>query len=738
MIPDNTGTTPLGIGPDLLRTARAEVTLKETAFVGAVKRAAHGMDVDVDAARKERDDAVRRLAALEAEYPEAAYPAEEVQKIRLEDAVVALATAKAFKGADVGMGHGAAARIRMNVALGPDLTGKLYRLLAGYKTELATAGIAYEAIAAPAGLNGQPVAAPAAAPRHIARSRVWVKGGDLWLKSPYAAKDIVRARIPAAVWQKSRVAYKLPATPLAALAIANALGQYGIDADDEATALVQAAHQLKAAQAKRSATDLPPIPESKTNAWGHQLQAFWFAREMPGAILDMEMGTGKSKVVVDLIHDSRAESIMIMCPERVVGVWPKQFGIHSGGEKHIIDPRRQTRRGDWELLPIKLRVELYEHALHECGCGLPHVLMTNYSASAHEPFKSWALRQHFDYIAYDECHRLRSHSGVWSRWAEKMRGRTDRALGGTGTFQAQSPLDVFGQVRAVEPGLFGQTYIGFEKRYAVKGGYEGKVVKGYQNEDELAEKLSSIVYRAGEEVLDLPEMLPDVNVEGRLSPRAHKAYRELENDLYAEVARTLEDGSTVIGEVTADNVLVRMLRAMQMTGGILQLDDGSIEEIDTGKRDLLAEELEDIAPSEPVVVFAKFLPDLDNIRKIAEKMGRPYGELSGRRSDALAADATLAEGVGIAGVQIQAGGTGVDFTRSRYGIYYSVGYSLGDYLQSRKRLQRPGQLERVRFRHLVMQGTIDEDVYAALAERKSVTDRIAEKVRVLQAAGRVA
>ena len=318
-----------------------------------------------------------------------------------------------------------------------------------------------------------------------------------------------------------------------------------------------------------------------------------------------------------------------------------------------------------------------------------------------------------------------------------MHKNAERVLGGTGTLQSQSPLDVFGQVRAVEPGIFGTSYTAFQRRYAVMGGYEGRVVVDLQNEDELAEKISSVVYRAGEEVLDLPELLPEVRVTGTLFPKARRAYTALEQDMFAEVTRTLADGTTVVGEVTADNVLVKILRCQQMTGGALPLDDGTVEIIDTEKAKLLAEELEDIPVHEPVVVFARFIHDLDNIRRVAEEQGRVYGELSGRRSDALASDATLAEGVEVAGVQIQAGGTGVDFTRSAFGVYYSVGHSLGDYLQSKARQQRPGQTRRVRFRHLIMEGTIDEDVYEALAARQSVTDRISAKVRGFQAAGGV-
>jgi hypothetical protein len=127
------------------------------------------------------------------------------------------------------------------------------------------------------------------------------------------------------------------------------------------------------------------------------------------------------------------------------------------------------------------------------------------------------------------------------------------------------------------------------------------------------------------------------------------------------------------------------------------------------------------------------------VERVAGKLRRGYAELSGRRDDALAGDATLSvanvhgEPVEVAAVQIQAGGTGVDFSRSHFAVYYSLGFSLGDYVQSRARLYRPGQTEPVRFLHIVAAGTIDEDVYAALAARESVAAAVGARILAHQA-----
>jgi SNF2 family DNA or RNA helicase len=151
-----------------------------------------------------------------------------------------------------------------------------------------------------------------------------------------------------------------------------------------------------------------------------------------------------------------------------------------------------------------------------------------------------------------------------------------------------------------------------------------------------------------------------------------------------------------------------------------------VEKIDSGKAELLEEIIEDIDEHEPVVVFCRFQHDLDEIKAVAEKLDRTYGEISGRSKSALSDKAEMQDGIQIAGVQIQAGGVGIDLTRSRYGIYYSVGFSLGDYEQSLARIHRPGQTRPVVYYHLVAAGTIDEVVYSNLKSKKDVISSIIE------------
>ena len=74
--------------------------------------------------------------------------------------------------------------------------------------------------------------------------------------------------------------------------------------------------------------------------------------------------------------------------------------------------------------------------------------------------------------------------------------------------------------------------------------------------------------------------------------------------------------------------------------------------------------------------------------------------------------------------QIQAGGVGVNLSRAAYCVYYSVGFSLSDFVQSLARTHRAGQTRKVSYYHLLARDTVDAKVYAALAARKRVIDAV--------------
>jgi len=326
----------------------------------------------------------------------------------------------------------------------------------------------------------------------------------------------------------------------------------------------------------------------------------------------------------------------------------------------------------------------------------------------------------WDAILLDESHRIKSPGGRASRWLAGLARRHPKAkrLCLTGTPMPHSPLDLYGQFRFLSPDVFGTSFARFRARYAsCDTRFPGKVLK-WLRQEEMTEKLDSHSWRVtAEEVLDLPEAIHEV-ISVSLGNKTNRFYAALEHEMTAAIEA---------GTVTVSNALTKLLRLQQATGGYARTEESGNVLIDgtPTKAAMLEDLLEDLPATEPFVVFCRFRSDLNEIAALSRRLGRQYAELSGERRDL---ESWQDGNATILGVQIQSGGAGIDLTRAAYCCYYSLGFSLGEYEQSLARLRRPGQTRCVRYYHMVAKGTVDEQVYEALSERRSVVDAVLQKL----------
>ena len=546
-----------------------------------------------------------------------------------------------------------------------------------------------------------------------------VNKGYILIKSKYEYANYCRS-IPGGKWNKEKKFWYYPFSKSAAKAVVETFAD--VENKDISQEILDAAKDLIEAQEIKNLEELPDIPVTKYEPWLHQKQAFWFSKELTGAGLLMDMGTGKTKVAVDLIVNSDDKKVLIICPDKVVRVWPKEFKKHSDSDFVIVPCEVSGKR-----ISVDEKAMIAEDAYNEHE---KVVIVVNYESAWRNSMGEFIKSHTWDRIVLDESHRAKQPDGKIGKFTGEIANLAKRRNILTGTLMPHSPMDVFAQYRFLDPGVFGTGFFKFRSRYARMGGYMGKQIVGYQNQEEMHDKIYSVAFRVTKDILDLPEeqhIIRDFD----MSSKAWHYYEQADSEL-----------GILLGEdkIKTDIVLVQLLRMQQITSGYLPVyreyyDENDnvrreldrVEKIDSGKAELLAEIVEDIDEHEPVVVFCRFQHDLDEIKAVAEKLGRTYGEISGRRKDALDENAELKEGVQVAGVQIQAGGVGIDLTRSSYGIYYSVGYSLGDYEQSLARIHRPGQTKSVIYYHLVAEKTIDEVVYRNLSSKRDVVKSIMEK-----------
>lgn len=547
------------------------------------------------------------------------------------------------------------------------------------------------------------------------------KGSRITAAVPYNLNEVCKS-IPAYHWHPAWRLWTWPATPNSARQVLEGLRGTGVDVHVDKIVLDLA--KLGADKAHLPAADhidlevVDEIYNTKTQPWSHQVRGVGMIQQLPATMLAWDMGTGKSKPVVDAVVSLDIKTAIVLCPKAIIPVWSREFAKHAGHEVKVIPPPKRS----WSVAKRLEKIEAF-YNYHRKN-NAPVVIVLNYEAAWRDPLGSWLLKKKWGIIVCDESPRIKAPGGKASRFCQRLGPRAERRVCLTGTPMPHSPLDVYGQYRFLDPTIFGTSFARFRSMYAVMGGYvpPGQVkpvqIIGYQNQADLNQKFYSIADRVTkDDVLDLPDVIHET-MEFDLGREGERIYRQLERDLIADV------GS---GVVVASNALSRLLRLQQITSGYAVTSEGQQEPIDSAKADVLDEVFEDIGADEPIVVFCRFHHDLDTIRNSSLKAGRAVFELSGRVNELEPwQDRDLDLCGDVLAVQIQAGGLGVDLTRSRYCVYFSVGFSLGDYEQSLARLHRPGQNHKVTYIHLVAENTVDQQVYDALQTKAHIIKTVLE------------
>lgn len=460
----------------------------------------------------------------------------------------------------------------------------------------------------------------------------------------------------------------------------------------------------------RIVQDMPPprITKSEPTPWAHQREAYHLAREHEGYLLAHQMGCGKSRTAIDIIQNDEPGAILVTCPKAVVATWPHEV------LKHAVEP--------WPVVALRdgtvsMRCKMAAEALRRYKRRRV-MIVCNYDIVHRAQMASLIRENDWQAIVCDESHRIKSPMGRQSKAMAAFAPKARRRLLLTGTPIPHTPLDLFGQFRFLDHRVFGKHFAAFRARYALCNPQFPSQVRRWLNLDELAEKFYSRAHRVmAEDVLDLPDKV-DTVIPVTLGKTGRKIYDTMRDEFVAELETA--GGPEMI---SASNALVKLLRLQQITGGSLPSESGEPHEIDDAKLLALTDLVEDLG-GETVVVFARFRADLDQVRRVAEKLKLPFGELSGRVNDLDGNQLPDRVRGGLFAVQIQSGGSGVDLTAASCCVYWSLGYSLGEYEQSVARLHRPGQTRTTRYWHLVAEDTVDEAVYHALRDRAEVVGRV--------------
>lgn len=302
---------------------------------------------------------------------------------------------------------------------------------------------------------------------------------------------------------------------------------------------------------------------------------------------------------------------------------------------------------------------------------------------------------------------------------------------------ADKPLDIFGQYRFLDPSIFGTNFNEFKKRYCNVSNLHDDpqsyitLVDSYK--EDMTEEFLDLFYSIGiviksEDVQDLPET-QHIYRYAKLSKDAQRLYIKLEKEFIAFLREEQESH----GHIEATNVLSQMTRLHQITSGLavyqVEAEDTVFErhekEIDTKKRELLQDVLTDLDVEEPVVVFYRYNHDLKNIKKVCKNLGRSLSILNSKHKENK--EFQYDKKTNTIAVNIRSGGAGINLTRAKYHIFYTVGLSNADYRQALKRGHRYDEVYQhptVYYYHLVIPNTIDEDIKNKLDSKGNLVDSL--------------
>jgi len=466
----------------------------------------------------------------------------------------------------------------------------------------------------------------------------------------------------------------------------------------------------------------------KLKPFDHQLDALRNGVHRKEYGYFMEMGTGKSKVLIDnlgmLFLDGQINFALVLAPKGVYRNWvAKEIPEHMSDDI----PHRVIR---WVASANKKQTEEMR-SVKDNFAGLTIFVMNveSFSTKKGQTAGEWMARTFGKYglIAIDESTTIKNHKAKRTKALLKIASQFKYRRLLTGSPITKSPLDIYSQTEFLRPGLMGhESFYTFQGRYAVlqrrsMGAKSFQQIVGYKNLDELTEKIDTFSYRVlKKDCLDLPDKVYTARYV-TLTDEQFRMYSLLQQ----QAMLLFEDGEIV----SAPAVITQMLRIQQVLSGHLKTDDGEMKYFPSRRMDALKEILEE--HDGKVIIWSRFRYD---IIQITQMLNKEFGEGS---AAAYYGDTTdderqaIVEQFQIPGSRLRffvgnpaTAGYGLTLTEADLVIYYANDFNLETRIQSEDRAHRIGQKNNVTYIDLVSEGTIDEKIVEALRNKIDIGARV--------------
>lgn len=509
----------------------------------------------------------------------------------------------------------------------------------------------------------------------------------------------------------------------------------------------------------------------KTEPYGHQLHAFNESRALENYALLWEMGTGKSKLIIDtaawLHSQGKIQCLLVIAPKGVHRNWiTKEVPVH-------IPDWISTTCCYWVSSPRAAEKKIMAKVFTDDATNL-RIISINYDALIQKKGRQFiekVLLMFKTLMVLDESQRIKTPDAkrTTASIALGRKAAYKRILSGTPV--PKSPLDLFSQYKFLDPTILKwTTFSAFRAHHAVvRDQWDPLVIHimkqnnmrrapiliaedengrpMYRNIPELKQRIAPITSIARkEDCLDLPEKVY-LQIPVELSDDQRRAYRSMIEDAVADLRTDVADQSKIpadpvaafeyllgldgSGVVKAANGMVKQLRLQQIIGGYPTDGEDEIVPFDKiPKMDKLIETIKfDIDPDASIIIWSCFRAE---IRGIVERLNKEFPsagvvEYHGSISDddrAEAIDSFQNKKARFFVGQQHAGGLGITLTAATYVFYYTNNRSGEDRQQSEDRAHRIGQEEKVTIVDFIAEDTIDSKILAEHELKRELSEEI--------------
>jgi len=465
----------------------------------------------------------------------------------------------------------------------------------------------------------------------------------------------------------------------------------------------------------------------------HQLACFVLGMRLPRFLFSLEMGSGKTKLILDLIrlrkHQGKLAGALVTVPYVInLGTWEDQIALHAPDlSVKVLTGDKETRYSLLDKEPADVTVintaglAVYmAHQVKQTKKGVGHRALVLDDAEAFSNL--------FDFIALDECHLgLGSVKSLQYRLTKMLSWRADCCYGTTGTPMGKDPDKFWPQMHVIDQGdTLGHSIDMFHSAYYK----EKESIWSYSGIDYVFDKRKwlhlhktlqhrSLRYKDSE----FSDMPPITSIRIPVHMTSAQVRR---NEEIVKLARQ--------AVLSGDPPTAPFIRQRQTAAGFIAVkgeDDTRLEVAFTPnpKLNALEEFIGSLDPDEKLVIFHSFVHSGVIISELLDKLKIKHcGVGHGYKDPALQVRRFVADPkVQVFVANTQAGGTGVDGLQKvcRYVMFYESPTGPTQRRQAEKRVHRDGQRHLVYIFDLVAQGiSIDQRVLDSIAEGKDLFEQV--------------